>query len=244
MSISNKPYIVCLVPTRGDRPGMLKKCVRMMTSQTLPPTSIVVVDDPSPLPSGSKDITWRYRTGLKRIANRHPQAELVLFIEDDDWYSRSYIEVFYDAWKTAGRPTLFGLEETYYYHLGIRSMSRMHHPKRASAFSTGVTLDCLSMEWPEDSYPNLDIEMWEKLQDSSCTFRTNIPICLGIKGHREGSMFGGIGHNDSWKNYTKKDENLSWFRSIVGDEWTAEYFNFGSGPVGIDSNLGPMTGNI
>jgi cellulose synthase/poly-beta-1,6-N-acetylglucosamine synthase-like glycosyltransferase len=57
------PYIVCLVPTRGDRPRMLKRCLEMLSQQTLQPVEVVLMNDP-PLDPHVKDITWRYRNGF------------------------------------------------------------------------------------------------------------------------------------------------------------------------------------
>lgn len=235
------PYIVCLVPTRGDRPRMLEACINMMKGQTIFPIEVVLVNDP-PLDPEKKDITWRYKKGLHDIVDRHPDVELILFIEDDDWYSPNYIEVFYDAWNRANRPDIFGISETYYYHIGTKSIYHQKHPKRASAFCTGISPDAISkIEWPSDCYSHIDFEMWKQLQ--GCTFSVQPPIAIGMKGHQEGQMFGGKGHNDSWNGYSTKDKDMMWISSMIRGKYSMDmmhfYFGEKSGPMGIVELLGP-----
>jgi len=235
-----EPYIVCLVPTRGDRPKMLKRCIEMMSSQTLQPVEVFIMDDP-PVDPSKKDITWRYRTGIERIIERHPNVELILLIEDDDWYSNAYIEVFHRAWQEAGRPDIFGVGETYYYHTGIRRFYHQKHEERASAFSTGVTKAAMNMSWPSDNYSFIDIEMWKQL--SGKTFTASPPISIGMKGHKEGGFFGGVGHNDQWNGYRNDDKDLHWISSTIDKKSFYFYFENNSGPVGTDGGLGPKKNN-
>lgn len=229
------PYVVCLVPTRGDRPRMLNRCIEMMSRQTLLPREVVVMNDP-PIDPAAKDITWRYRVGVQRIIERHPEVELILLIEDDDWYSRTYVEVFYNAWNEAERPDVFGIDETYYYHIGLRKYHHQFHVGRASAFSTGVTNAIERMSWPPDDYSYTDLEIWKQMKGR--TFRPSPLITLGIKGHKEGSFFGGIGHNDSWNGLKHDDKSLNWIRSVIDEESFQFYFK---GPTGEQGPLGPNT---
>jgi hypothetical protein len=236
----NEPYVVCFVPTRGDRPRMLKACIEMMKHQTLLPVEVMLINQP-PLDPSKKDITWRYRTGLDLVKERHPNAELVIFIEDDDWYSPSYIEIFYDAWNKADRPEIFGVGETYYYHIQSRLIYHEKHPKRASAFCTGVSLKILEkMNWPSDDYSFVDIEMWSQL--SGNTFMVDPPIAIGMKGHREGNFFGGAGHNDNLRGYNKQDKNLAWISSMINGKYSMDMLSFYFGnvsPRGVHGPLGP-----
>lgn len=232
----NSPYIVCLVPTRGDRPKMLKRCIEMMSSQTLQPVEVFVMDDP-PVDPNRKDITWRYRNGFQRILERHPDVELILLIEDDDWYSNAYIEVFHRAWEDAGRPEIFGLGETYYYHIGLRKFYHQRHEDRASAFSTGVSQAISRMVWPRDDYSFVDLEMWKQLEGKTST--VSPPISIGMKGHKEGGFFGGAGHNDQWNGYRNDDQKLEWISSIIDRGSFDFYFTKETGPVGAPGMLGP-----
>jgi cellulose synthase/poly-beta-1,6-N-acetylglucosamine synthase-like glycosyltransferase len=230
------PYIVCIIPTRGDRPRMLQRCIEMMSKQTLQPVEVFLMNDP-PVDPEKKDITWRYRRAFEDVIKRHPNVELILLIEDDDWYSNAYIEVFYRSWIENGRPDIFGIGETYYYHIGLRSFNHQIHVDRASAFSTGVTKAIENMKWPDDEYSFVDIEMWNQIKGK--TFIVNPPICIGMKGHEEGMMFGGIGHNRNWSGYTNEDYTLDWIGSIMDEESIDFYFS-NQGPIGIEGRCGPL----
>lgn len=233
----SSPYIVCLVPTRGDRPKMLKRCLEMMSLQTVLPREVILVNDP-PIDPSVKDITWRYRRGVERAIERHPEVELILFIEDDDWYSKTYVEVFYKAWESAGKPEIFGLGETFYYNVGTRRYFHQIHEDRASAFCTGVTKSISNIKWPEDSHSFIDLEMWKQLKGK--TFKVSPLIALGIKGYNEGQLFGGIGHNNNWNGYKNEDPNLNWIKSVIGDSSISFYFEEVERPIGTFDKMGPI----
>lgn len=208
----------------------------MMSSQTLQPVEVFIMDDP-PVDINRKDITWRYRTGIQRVIDRHPNVDLILLIEDDDWYSNAYIEVFYRAWEDAGRPEIFGLGETYYYHIGLRKFYHQRHEDRASAFSTGVTSAISKMVWPRDDHSFVDLEMWKQLDGK--TFTVSPPISIGMKGYKEGAFFGGSGHNDQWNGYRNDDPDLQWIGSIMDRGSLSFYFATIQGPTGMEDGLGP-----
>ena len=216
------PYIVCLIPTRGDRPVLLSRAIEMLAQQTLCPVNVIVIDD-DPVDINKKDITWRYRNGLERVMSQHPNVELILFIEDDDWYSEDYIKTFYDAWLQAGKPELFGIGETYYYHIGLRKIYHEKHVGRASAFCTGITPAGISkMNWPNDDYSYVDFEFWKQL--NGLLFIPNKPVAVGIKGHKVGTFFGGSGHYDSWAGYKHDDQELTWISNIIDKPSIDFYF--------------------
>jgi hypothetical protein len=199
-----------LIPTRGDRPQMLDFAFRQLDRQTRKPDVIEIMDD-APVGTG-KDITWRYRIGCERILAKG--VDVVFLIEDDDYYDANYIKLMMDEWEKANRPEIFGIGETSYYHLGLRSYYHQQHFERASAFSTMITPSgIMNMKWPKDDYSFTDIEFWKQLKGK--TFIPFGTVALGIKGHKHGSLFGGIGHKDTWSGYRQKDPTLDWLRSHV-----------------------------
>lgn len=200
------------------------------------------MNDP-PLDPEKKDITWRYRVGIERILERHPDVDLILFIEDDDWYSPSYIEVFYDAWNMANRPQIFGVGETYYYHVGMRRIYHEKHPNRASAFCTGISSKAIEhIKWPQDDYSSVDMNLWHQLGGN--TFLVNPMIAVGMKGYNEGKFFGGKGHNEHWAGYDKHDPDLSWISSVINGKYSQDMISFYFGnidhPMGVLDPLGPQ----
>jgi hypothetical protein len=211
--------ILIITPTRGDRPVMLDNMQRMMSNQTLNPYGSIIVDD---APTCALDLTYRYRTGISRGLAQYPDAELIAFIEDDDWYDTEYLETYAKYWVNAGMPDLMGQAYTYYYHLGLRAIHYQSHPNRSSAFTTFASPRIFKeIRWPDDKYSFLDLEIWK--QFSGKTIDPGRPLAVGIKGHDEGGVFGGIGHNSRWSAYGKwKDPELEWLKSTVD----AESFEF------------------
>lgn len=205
--------IGALIPTRGDRPKLLNHAIEQMQNQTTKPDVIEIMND-TPI-NFDKDITWRYRIGCERILSKG--VDIVFLIEDDDYYDCSYIETVFSAWNLAGRSEIFGIGETTYYHLGLRAWYHQSHKERASAFCTMITREGINkMKWPKDNYSFTDIEFWKQLKGK--TFISERPIALGIKGHNEGSLFGGIGHNKQWGGYKNFDLDLSWLKHTINKE--------------------------
>lgn len=203
--------ISILIPTRGDRPQFLQHAHTMLSMQSMPPAHIEVVDDP-PADPKQKDITWRYRLGCTRILEKVPDTDLILFIEDDDWYSSSYIATMVSKWLELNKPVCIGVSSTIYYHLGLRGWYDQKHPRRASAMSTGITPQGVKMmRWPKDNYVFTDIEIWKQLPGYA--FDVNEPIAIGIK-HGLG-LCGGIGHRRDSNHYKQRDPELNWLRSKV-----------------------------
>ena len=213
----NDVKVVALVPTRGDRPKMLENMKSMMSRQTKPLHGMVIVDD-KPVDPDVKDITYRYRIGLERVFEQFPDCDLVAFIEDDDWYSDTYIEIMSDAWFNNGMPNLFGIGETYYYHIGDNMWFHQEHKRRSSAFCTMVTKAVLDMSfnWPKDDYPFTDIALWKSFPGKTVKFREL--RALGIKGYDEGTHFGGSGHSSGWKGYKNTDPKMEWLNDNIDEE--------------------------
>lgn len=201
--------IGAVIPTRGDRSVFLNKCFEMVDYQTTPIDTICVVNEKPK--SEEKDITYRYRKGLEKLFSRG--CEVVFLIEDDDWYSRTYAQTMYSKWLQFGKPQIFGVGETIYYHLNKRSHSKMIHPLRSSAFSTMVTKDVLNIDWPADNESFLDLELWKQLNGK--TFIPFSPICMGIK-HGMG-VCGGRAHGNDFR-YQHQDSDFSYLKKITGPE--------------------------
>lgn len=205
--------IAVLIPTRNNRPELLSNCMRMVLNQTMKADHIEVVSD-EPL-SKDCDITWRYRIGYDRLRNKG--FDIILLMEDDDWYSPEYIETMIKAWEKANKPSIFGHNYTIYYHIKLFSWFTMHHVDRSSAMNTMIVPD-LNLTWPADNDPYTDIHLWREVQGP--TFKPEKHICLGIKHGT--TMTGGGSHITRLHRYTNSDESKEMMRSIMD----AESFNF------------------
>lgn len=208
--------IVVVVPTRGDRPVMVANMLRMMADQTVRPVGLVLVDD-RPTGPNVKDLTLRYRLGVSRARQLYPDADLIAFVEDDDWYSPKYLEEWAQAWVRMGRPSLMGPPSTIYYSLAVRSRAVLDHPGRSSMFCTFCTPELADrVRWPSDDTVFLDVVLWERYGGEGRQWSPNSWLAVGIKGHGEGGQFGGIGHKSEWVGYKNgPDPDMQWLRDTV-----------------------------
>lgn len=147
-----------IIPTRGDRPQFRAHCQYLIEQQTVQPDEVFFVDEPPR--SAAKDITYRYRIGYNHYRNR---SFTVLFLwEEDDYYAPAYIEQQLSAWNDAGRPDLFGMRRTEYYHIGAFAHFTFHHEQRSSAMNTLIRPD-LNFDWCPDNEEYTDIHLYRTL---------------------------------------------------------------------------------
>lgn len=203
--------IKVVIPDRGDRPKMLANCLRQMKAQTMPHEVILIDDKPE---DERPDITWRYKKGYEQAQG----AELICFVESDDWYDKNYLYTLYSCWVSERKPDILGIDYTYYYHLGLRKYFKYGHIGRASMMNTAIKPG-LNIRWPHDNYRFVDMELWRQIK--GVTFAPDKPISIGMKGHGEG-LTGGTGHNDRMWRYTEDDNG---FLESTLDKESYEFFN-------------------
>jgi len=204
-----------VIPTRGDRPQFLRYAYYQIDKQILKPDEIILVND-KPITT-EKDITWRYRIGCKRALDKG--CDVILWWEDDDWYHPNYINWMVNSWVENNKPSIFGINETYYYHIKINKYIHMKHNGRASAFCTLVTRDILDFKWPDDKYPFTDLKIWASIKGISIPFEDKI-LAIGIK-HGIG-MTGGSGHNVNSMKWDKTNARF-WFEKHIDKDSLAFY---------------------
>lgn len=210
--------IAVLIPDRGDRPKFLQNCLSMLDRQTVKPDHIEIVND-NPT-SDAIDITYRYRVGYNRLSRKG--FDVILFIENDDYYHPQYIQMMCEAWDKHGRPQLLGTGSTIYYHIGLLKYVTMLHRSRASAMNTLIVPD-LDLKWCADSEPYTDMWLWMREDVNNITrvvFNPDRVYSLGIK-HGKGKC-GGSNHVTRLHRYKDSDENMNYLRSVVDQE----SFNF------------------
>jgi len=203
-----------VIPTRGDRPDFVDFAVRQMESQTMKVDQFEIVDHPAE--SKEVDLASRFRIGIERCFSA--DADVVFFIEDDDFYKLNYIEAMMTLWAGARMPVLFGLDITSYYHLGIRMVGCVCHPGRASMYSSMVSKDFDLTAWPKDPERFVDIEIWKKTPGAVAVSPGQF-INMGIK-HGHGMCGGGM-HDPKrfqrmFRNTKQEDENLDYLKEFTG----------------------------
>jgi glycosyltransferase involved in cell wall biosynthesis len=201
--------LLVITPDNGGRPDFIWQLRRMMNSQTRKPDLWFVVNYPQTL--WPCDITQRYRYAYERFSD---EFDLILFMENDDFYHPEYIETMLSEWKKHGKPDIFGTNYTIYYHVRLRKWFTFHHTRRSSMMSTLIRTK-LSIQWPVDGEPYTDAHLWKQL--NGVTFEPEKHICLGIKHGLTPS--GGAFHNDRLDRYVNDDENGEFLKSVTGDNF-------------------------
>jgi hypothetical protein len=178
-----------------DRPKFLAWCKKRISEQTLKP-SVSIFEE------GEGTIAEKYIKGITRCINWG--CELIILIEDDDYYPKDYIETLHRAWVLHKKPLLIGAKETIYYNIFTQRYS-VFTQKHSSAFSTGLSKDAL-FRLNKNYY---DVELWK------ANGGVQVPIFpVGIK-HGFGRC-GGKGHEMNLEN---ADKDMNFFKSMVDKEY-------------------------
>ena len=181
-----------VIPTRNNRPAFLKQCLEYVKRQTHPIAKTVVVDyDQKTFPN---DLAERYQYGFAQVTD----CDLVFLIEDDDWYRADYIARMVERWEFHGKPDIYGINDSLYYHIFSQRYWHSVHPGRASAYSTAMRPNA-PLNWERLDPLWMDIGIWEQLKGVA----EDLPhrISVGIK-HGIGDC-GGVGHFAGF--YERKD---------------------------------------
>lgn len=194
-----------LIPDRGDRALFLQQSINMLARQTLKPDFVELVNDESNLET---DITWRYKLGIERLKSYG--ADVIIFWENDDWYSEDYILQLIRDWKENGEPDLFGYNQTIYYNIKTNEKRILKHSKRSSMFCSMITSK-LDLSFPDDSYVFLDLHLWRNYKGKA--IEPKKITCIGIK-HGVGRC-GGKAHSKEFK-YDSVDNDL--LNQLVSEE--------------------------
>jgi len=215
-----------IIPDRNDRPELLKNCLRMLEAQTLQPEIIELINfHPN---SHEKDITLRYRTGYEKLRNKG--LDIIAFWENDDYYSKDYLEIMVNKWLEKGQPDMLGTDYTIYYHLRKIAYFVFHHIDRSSALSTLIKPD-LKFPWCQDTDPYTDMYLWSQCHEikNKVIFHPEKHITIGIK-HGVG-LPGGIGHTDELQIFINPDLKIDENGNIrqygfLEEHMDEESFNF------------------
>jgi len=175
-----------IIPDRGDRPEFLDNCKRMIRAQKFE-GEIVSHYSSYPPKDDSIDIVPRVMLSYSLISKDH--YDVVVIMENDDWYATDYIATMVDAWIKHGKPDLFGTCYTIYYHLQLKAHNKMEHHQRASLMNTLIRPG-LDFKWPVEIEPYLDLHLWGTIQNR-IVFRPDKHISIGMK-HNVGKCGGAM----------------------------------------------------
>lgn len=199
-----------IIPDRGDRPELMSNCIKMLSNQTLPHTFIWGIGMTAIPASEDCDISLRYKNGYLLLSM--VPCDVIVFLENDDYYAPDYIETMVSEWIKAGRPDLFGTNSTIYYHLKLKKKFTMLHGERSSAMNTLIKPG-LDIVWPEYNDPFTDQWLWmhpEHKIKNQVLIGPDRVISIGMK-HGVGKLGAGS-HIDDLHRYTEDDSEMEWLK--------------------------------
>lgn len=190
-----------VIPTcNKDRKPFLDFLLSRIQRQTQRPDHVIVVDYPN---GGGVDITDRFKLGMNKAFNIG--CDLVISMEDDDYYPLTYVRAITQAWVYNEKPQIIGHFQTINYNIRDNTYRVVNRSDRASAYCTAVgrnvNFDIREQIW--------DVAAWMKNDGVLVNIQ---PPPVGIK-HGIG-MTGG--HTQSI--CTLKDTDKGILRKIVDKE--------------------------
>ena len=189
-----------LIPTMGDRQSIsftFKRAVEMGVEW------IVCINKKSP----TVDLWNKYLDGLNVLFNIN--CDVVLLLEDDDYYPVQYLQEMIEQWEKNGRPSLLGLQQAMYYHIYANKYHIFNNQNHCAAFCTLVSKEAKLP--PLNESPHFDVELW-RINDGKMVSITHQPV--GVK-HGNG-MVGGKFHNaERFKHF---DEDMVMYHKLFDKE--------------------------
>lgn len=220
--------VTCITPT-GDRPEAFALTRKWIQSQTRQPDQWIVVDDgkiplPEELRQGLEYVRRepRKNEGHTLILNMKTalpliKGDMILIIEDDDWYGPNYISTMV---KHLLNHNLVGESHARYYHVPNQKFKRLENTVHASFCQTGFTKNLLSIfEQCLKGDPYIDMRLWSAGRQHGFLFsdtEDKLQLHCSLKGLK-GRPGIGSGHNKN-SSYYETDENYSQLIKWVGEE--------------------------
>lgn len=198
-----------LVCDPGDRPLFVPQYQRYIRNQSRKADQVCIIDH---APVKKPDLVERMREGVSALASA---VDLIVIMENDDWYSYRYIDQVAKQWERYGRPDLIGQSTTIYYHLAARKCVKINHPGRASLFQTAISSKCAKrIKWPADDVIHLDMHLWATMDGVAVEWPTIESI--GIK-HGLGQIVS-KGHDPDFRRYADgtPDPELAFLKKHTG----------------------------
>jgi glycosyltransferase involved in cell wall biosynthesis len=225
-----------LTPTGGRREAFAL-CKRYVDRQTFDDFTWVVVDDCIPaeedVPAnivlhpepewkpGQQTVARNVREGLRCISQNCGPDDLVVFMEDDDWYHPEYVERFVAlALDLPKDVEIFGEGWTIYYNIVCRRYHVHANAQHASLCATAMRGSFLETAISVCDYVEsigkftVDMECFKAANRSEVV---NTNYSLGIKG-LPGRVGCCSGHRPEVMGFYRHDPSFSCMRTWIGED--------------------------
>lgn len=233
--------LTIITPT-GERPQAFELCQRMLMRQsyTGPVRWLVVDDGEVPQKVTLKRRGWSvdvirpepfWKTGdntqgrnILAALDRVGADDLVVFWEDDDWYSPDWLS---EVRRQSERAELVGECDAVYYNVFLRKWSQIRNYEHASLRCSalrGRAIETMREVIEEDQrlprpYRYYDMKLWKR-HDDKAVFEGNLTV--GIKG-LPGRAGIALGHDDIRGKFDPEGKDL---RALIGGdaEWYLPFY--------------------
>lgn len=242
--------LVSLLTPTGDRPFAFDLCERWMQRQDYQgEVEWVVVDDgPTPTPTTGDQLVHRPIPFWQQGQNTQRRnllagleicsGEVILIIEDDDWYAPAYVRTMVDLSRQA---PLFGICCNCYYNVSFLTYTQFTNNRHASLCGTGFCRSELpivreAIERAAGDHVHIDMKIWGMSKDSVLIAdAASTPLVVGIKG-MPGRAGTADGHGIA--SYYKPDPDMVQLREWIGDDVKAYSLFLGRGREMVKTVLG------
>lgn len=200
-----------ITPTH-HRPYLLNRASFYIKRQTLEPSCGFIAP-------GEESLKEKYRQGLEALKDK---VDLIFFMEDDDYYPANYLEKMVELYGWAGKPEIFGIGETWFYHPEFRAYwYYLNQEDNSCAFTTCIRSDAVDkIDWSTIDDVFVDAGLWRQLQGETVTFGK--PFAIGIK-HGRGKRCLAGGHTKWFYDEKSKLEKGSREYAEYSDTWLREH---------------------
>jgi len=220
---------ITVITLTGDRNKVFELTRQHILAQTIQSDQWIIVDDgfeplPERLIEGADYIRREPKKGEDftliqniKLAVSQIKGNIILFMEDDDYYAPKYIEIYYNYLKEY---TLVGEGCARYYHVPAQKYTRMSNKRHASLAQTGFRkelLDIFKASIEEDFH--IDIRFWRRALKLGYIFfdtEDKLKLHCSLKG-LPGRKGIGIGHNKNLKLY-QKDKDYKMLKKWIGEK--------------------------
>jgi len=205
--LTARTKVAVIIPTCDpNRRGFLELQLSRLSRQTRTPDMLILKDESNF--TNKPDLTKRYRLGCDEAFRAG--MDLVIFMEDDDYYPLTYVEELTKAWEISGKPALIGHGRTRYYYLLKNHYHIFKQLEHCSAHCSAVSSDVNLNVCPDD-YLYFDIKLWQGNEDKVQVLLKGFPVSIK---HNIGMS---AGHTHKIPKETNDPERNT-LRSWVDDE--------------------------
>lgn len=214
-----------------DRPEAFALCEQYMARQTRKPDQHLVLDDgdtPAKCTMGQQhiycpELRGRGNSMIEKLrmafsTNGLIQGDIVVFIEDDDWYHPSWISVCEEHLQ---KFSIFGEGRSIYYNVRDRWWFQHENMRHASLCATAIRRDAYStfLLATRDPNPFIDTRIWARFAGKKFIrdpIKSGSSLVIGPK-----AMPGTKGYSGAHSMRdpaAKNDPDLEKLRQLIGDD--------------------------